>query len=207
MVPRAGFTWVTKRLMGEVKIPLVTTNRINMPGVAEQVLADKCADMVSMARPMLADPEWVIKSREGREAEINTCIGCNQACLDHIFTRQTASCLVNPRACRETEMVFTKAENSRKICVVGGGPAGLSCAVTAAARGHNVTLFEAADELGGQFRLARNIPGKEEFRETLRYFRKQIELTGVELRLKHSRMWTSCAILMRLSLPAVCVRA
>ncbi len=183
MVPRAGFTWVTKRLMGEVKIPLVTTNRINMPETAEKVLADGCADMVSMARPMLADPDWVVKAMQGREDEINTCIACNQACLDHIFTRETASCLVNPRACRETEMVLRHTQNVKKVCVVGGGPAGLSCAVTAAARGHKVTLFEAADELGGQFRLARNIPGKEEFRETMRYYQHMIELSGVELRL------------------------
>lgn len=182
MVPRAGFSWVTKRLMGEVKIPLVTTNRINMPETAERVLAAGCADMVSMARPMLADPEWVIKAEQGRKDEINTCIACNQACLDHIFSRETASCLVNPRACRETEMVMRHAKDIKNVCVVGGGPAGLSCAVTAATRGHKVTLFEAADELGGQFRLARNIPGKEEFRETIRYFRHMLELNAVTLR-------------------------
>ena len=181
MVPRAGFTWVTKRLMGQVDIPLITTNRINMPETAEKVLADKHADMVSMARPMLADPDWVNKAERGCADEINTCIGCNQACLDHIFSRKTASCLVNPRACRETEMIFSPAARSKKVVVVGGGPAGLSCAVTAAARGHKVTLFEAADALGGQFRLARNIPGKEEFSETMRYFQRQIELRGVNL--------------------------
>jgi 2,4-dienoyl-CoA reductase (NADPH2) len=185
MVPRGGFTWVTKRLMGEVTIPLVTTNRINMPGVAESTLAEGCADMVSMARPFLADPEWVRKSTEGREDEINTCIGCNQACLDNIFKRKTASCLVNPRACRETEIPFSRAGSGKRVAVVGGGPAGMACAVTAAARGHKVTLFEASDALGGQFRIARNIPGKDEFAETLRYYHRQIELHGVDLCLDH----------------------
>lgn len=183
MVPRAGFAWVTKRLMGEVSIPLVATNRINMPEVAEAVLAEGCGDMVSMARPFLADSEWVKKAAEGRTDEINTCIGCNQACLDQIFSRQTASCLVNPRACRETEMPFVKAERSKKIAVIGAGPAGLSCATMAAARGHKVTLFEATGEIGGQFRLARNIPGKDEFAETLRYYQRLIALHGVDLRL------------------------
>jgi 2,4-dienoyl-CoA reductase (NADPH2) len=186
MVPRAGFAWVTKRLMGEVRIPLVTTNRINMPHVAESVLAQGCADMVSMARPFLADPDWVNKAAEGRVEEINTCIGCNQACLDHIFTRQTATCLVNPRACRETIMPFIKVEQPKKVAVVGAGPAGLACAATAAARGHAVTLFEAAGEMGGQFRLARQIPGKDEFEETLRYYRRQLLLHGVDLRLNTS---------------------
>ncbi len=184
MVPRAGFAWVTKRLMGEVRIPLVTTNRINMPRVAEAVLAEGCADMVSMARPFLADPDWVIKASEGREEEINTCIGCNQACLDQIFARQTATCLVNPRACRETILPFIKTELVKKVAVVGGGPAGLACAVTAAARGHAVTLFEANGEIGGQFRLARQIPGKDEFKETLRYYHNQLELYGVDVRLR-----------------------
>ncbi len=183
MVPRAGFTWVTKRLMGQVKIPLVTTNRINMPEVAEAVLAEGCADMVSMARPFLADPEWVQKAEEGREQEINTCIGCNQACLDHIFARQSATCLVNPRACRETIIPFVKATAPKKVAVVGAGPAGLACAVTAAARGHAVTLFEASGEIGGQFRLARQIPGKDEFAETLRYYQHQLLLHGVTLKL------------------------
>jgi 2,4-dienoyl-CoA reductase (NADPH2) len=183
MVPRASFAWVTRRLMGEVKIPLITTNRINMPEVAEAVLAEGCADMVSMARPFLADPDWVKKADEGREQEINTCIGCNQACLDHIFSRKAATCLVNPRACRETIMPFARAENVKRVAVVGGGPAGLACAAVAAARGHAVTLFEATGEIGGQFRLARHIPGKEEFAETLRYYRYQLELYGVELRL------------------------
>jgi 2,4-dienoyl-CoA reductase (NADPH2) len=186
MVPRAGFAWVTKRLMGEVRIPLVTTNRINMPHVAESVLAQGCADMVSMARPFLADPDWVNKAAEGRVEEINTCIGCNQACLDHIFSRQTATCLVNPRACRETIMPFIKAEKPKKVAVVGAGPAGLACAATAAARGHAVTLFEATGEIGGQFRLARQIPGKDEFAETLRYYRHQLLLHGVDLRLHTS---------------------
>jgi 2,4-dienoyl-CoA reductase (NADPH2) len=181
MVPRAGFTWVTKRLMGEVRLPLITTNRINMPEVAENVLSEGCSDMVSMARPFLADPEWVNKAREGRAAEINTCIGCNQACLDQIFARQTATCLVNPRACRETMQPFVKAEKAKKVAVVGAGPAGLACATTAAARGHAVTLFEATEEIGGQFRLARQIPGKDEFEETLRYYRHQLQLHGVEV--------------------------
>jgi 2,4-dienoyl-CoA reductase (NADPH2) len=183
MVPRAGFTWVTQRLMGEVKIPLVTTNRINMPEVAESVLAEGRADMVSMARPFLADPDWVKKAEQGRDQEINTCIGCNQACLDHIFSRKTASCLVNPRACHESLMTFKKSTIKKRIAVVGGGPAGLSCAVTAAARGHSVTLFEARREIGGQFCLARQIPGKDEFEETLRYFRYQLQLHSVDVRL------------------------
>ncbi len=188
LVPRAGFAWVTRRLMGEVKIPLITTNRINMPEVAEKVLAEGCADMVSMARPFLADPDWVVKAAEGREAEINTCIGCNQACLDHIFSRRTATCLVNPRACRETVMPFARAAVLKKVAVVGAGPAGLACAATAAARGHAVTLFEASGEIGGQFLLARAIPGKEEFAETLRYFRHQLEMHGVDLRLNSRPM-------------------
>ena len=183
MVPRAGFTWVTQRLMGEVKIPLVTTNRINMPAVAESVLAEGRADMISMARPFLADPDWVKKAEQGRDEEINTCIGCNQACLDHIFSRRTASCLVNPRACHETIMPFTKSKVKKRVAVVGGGPAGLSCAVTAAARDHSVTLFEAKDEIGGQFCLARQIPGKDEFNETLRYYRYQLQLHNVDVKL------------------------
>lgn len=183
MVPRAGFTWVTRRLMGEVRIPLITTNRINMPQVAEAVLAEGCSDMVSMARPFLADPEWVNKAQEGRAEEINTCIGCNQACLDHIFARQTATCLVNPRACQETIKPLVKTDHIKKIAVVGAGPAGLACATTAAARGHAVTLYEATGEIGGQFRLARQIPGKEEFEETLRYYNNQLKLHGVDVQL------------------------
>ncbi|HET6565711.1 MAG TPA: NADPH-dependent 2,4-dienoyl-CoA reductase, partial [Xanthomonadales bacterium] len=186
MVPRAGFTWVTRRLMGQVKVPLITTNRINTAEVAEQVLARGDADMVSMARPMLADPEFVRKARENRADEINVCIACNQACLDHTFSRKLASCLVNPRACRETELNPAPVVAAKKIAVVGAGPAGLACAVTAAGRGHQVTLFEAASEIGGQFNLAKRIPGKEEFHETLRYFARQLELTGVELRLSQA---------------------
>lgn len=183
MVPRAGFAWVTKRLMGKVGIPLITTNRINMPEVAEQVLAEGCADMVSMARPFLADPDFMRKAAEGRRDEINTCIACNQACLDHTFSQKTASCLVNPRACHETLMPLFRSETKKKIAVVGAGPAGLAAATTAARRGHEVHLFEAGPEIGGQFNLAKRIPGKEEFHETLRYFAKQLEITGVQLHL------------------------
>ena len=183
MVPRAGFAWVTKRLMGTVQIPLVTSNRINMPDVAERVLAEGCADMVSMARPLLADPDWVNKARDGRDDEINTCIACNQACLDHAFENKTASCLVNPLACHETEVIVAPTASPKRIAVVGAGPAGLSAACVAAERGHTVTLFERAAELGGQFNMAKRIPGKEEFFETLRYFRVRLEKAGVEVRL------------------------
>ena len=185
MVPRAAFTWVTRRLKGAVKIPLITTNRINDPATAEAVLARGDADMVSMARPFLADADFVAKASAGRADEINTCIGCNQACLDQIFERQTATCLVNPYACRETELVFTPAAARRKVAVVGAGPAGMACALTAAERGHDVSLFDAAAEIGGQFNLARRIPGKEEFAETLRYFRVRLKQAGVTLRLDH----------------------
>ncbi|TJY64634.1 NADPH-dependent 2,4-dienoyl-CoA reductase [Arthrobacter sp. CAU 1506] len=183
-VPRAGFAWVTRRLMGAVGIPLVTTNRINNPDTAEQLLADGCADMVSMARPLLADPAFVLKASRGQADHINTCIACNQACLDHTFAGKITSCLVNPRACHETELVIEPAAKPKSLAVVGAGPAGLACAVTAAARGHQVTLYEAAEEIGGQFNLAKQIPGKEEFHETIRYFDRQLELLGVDVRLK-----------------------
>jgi 2,4-dienoyl-CoA reductase (NADPH2) len=179
VVPRAAFTWVTGKLKGEVSIPLVTSNRINTPDVAESVLARGDADMVSMARPFLADPEFVVKAAEGRADEINTCIACNQACLDHIFEGKICSCLVNPRACHETELNYLPAENKKKIAVVGSGPAGLSFSAIAAARGHQVTLFEKSDNVGGQLNIANQIPGKEEFNETIRYFKKQLELNGV----------------------------
>ncbi|ELI8099808.1 FAD-dependent oxidoreductase [Yersinia enterocolitica] len=179
MVPRAGFSWVTRKLMGKVNIPLITTNRINDPSVAEQVLTDGCADMVSMARPFLADAAFVQKAAQDRADEINTCIGCNQACLDQIFDGKLTSCLVNPRACRETEMPVLPTEVPKRLAVVGSGPAGLAFAVTAASRGHQVTLFDAATDIGGQFNIAKQIPSKEEFYETLRYFRRQLVLHGV----------------------------
>ena len=182
-VPRAGFAWVTRRMKSEVTIPLIATNRINMPDVAERILAAGDADMISMARPLLADPDWVRKAREDRAADINTCIACNQACLDHVFEHKRASCLVNPRACHETELLIRPAANGRRIAVVGSGPAGLACATTLAGRGHAVALFEQAAEIGGQFNLAKRIPGKEEFHETLRYYARRIVQTGVELRL------------------------
>jgi 2,4-dienoyl-CoA reductase (NADPH2) len=183
MVPRAAFAWVTRRLKNEVGIPVIATNRINDPATAETLLARGDADMVSMARPFLADPEFVMKAQENRADEINTCIGCNQACLDQIFARQTATCLVNPFAGRETEWLQTPAARKRRVAVVGAGPAGMACATTAAERGHDVTLFEAAPEIGGQFNLARRIPGKEEFAETLRFFRTRLAKLGVEVRL------------------------
>ena len=183
MVPRAAYTWVTARLKGEVGIPLVTSNRINMPETAEEVLARGDADMISMARPLLADPDWVKKARTGRTREINTCIACNQACLDHIFDRKRASCLVNPLACYETEITVEPTDTPKKVAVIGAGPAGLSAATTAAERGHEVHLFEAAEHIGGQFNMARRVPGKEEFDETLRYFTVKLEITGVNVHL------------------------
>jgi 2,4-dienoyl-CoA reductase (NADPH2) len=182
-VPRAAFAWVTRKLKGEVAIPLCTTNRINTPEVAERLLAEGAADMVSMARPLLADPELVSKAAAGRADEINTCIACNQACLDHVFSRKLASCLVNPRACHETTLVYRRAAVRKRVAVVGGGPAGLSAAAVLAERGHAVELFEAGPELGGQFVMASRIPGKEEFRETLRYFRRRLEVLGVAVHL------------------------
>ncbi|MFN4254523.1 MAG: FAD-dependent oxidoreductase [Saprospiraceae bacterium] len=194
-VPRGAFAWVTERLHGAVGIPLITTNRINTPEKAEQILADGCADMVSMARPLLADPDFVQKAFEKRADEINTCIACNQACLDHIFQGKTASCLVNPRACRESdfrfqisdfrfgEVVNLKSEIRNRVAVIGAGPAGLSAATELAGRGLEVHLFEASGEIGGQFNMAKRIPGKEEFHETLRYFGKMLEKTGVRLHL------------------------
>ncbi len=182
-VPRGGFSWVTKKMMGEVSIPLITTNRINTPEKGEEILAAGHADMISMARPFLADPDFVNKAAANKADEINTCIGCNQACLDHVFKRKTASCLVNPMACHETELIINPVTKSKRIAVVGAGPAGLSAATVAAGRGHEVDLFEAAPHIGGQFNLACQIPGKEEFFETMRYYRKQIALTGVRLHL------------------------
>ncbi|MDX3862288.1 NADPH-dependent 2,4-dienoyl-CoA reductase [Streptomyces europaeiscabiei] len=182
-VPRGAYSWVTRRLMGAVSVPLVTTNRINTPEVAEELLADGHADMVSMARPMLADPDFVNKAREGRSDAINTCIGCNQACLDHVFSGEITSCLVNPRACHETELVLSPTRLRKRVAVVGAGPAGLACAVSAAERGHEVTLFDAASEVGGQLNVARKVPGKQEFDETLRYFRHQLDAHGVAVRL------------------------
>ncbi|HKN04318.1 MAG TPA: NADPH-dependent 2,4-dienoyl-CoA reductase [Buttiauxella sp.] len=182
-VPRGAFSWVTRKLKGQVSIPLVTTNRINDPRTAENIIADGDADMVSMARPFLADAEFVSKAQQGREDEINTCIGCNQACLDQIFLGKVTSCLVNPRACHETKMPIVRAMVHKNLAVIGAGPAGLAFAINAAARGHKVTLFDAASEIGGQFNIAKQIPGKEEFYETLRYYRRMLDLTGVEVRL------------------------
>lgn len=183
MVPRAAFTGVTGRLRKELSIPCITSNRINMPDVAEQVLADGKADIVSMARPMLADADLINKAFEGREDEINTCIGCNQACLDHGFEGKEVSCLVNPRACHETILNYQYSESPKKIAVVGAGPAGLAYATVAAERGHSVTLYDANNEIGGQFNLAKKVPGKEEFYETLRYYSRMLEVHQVDVRL------------------------
>lgn len=186
-VPRAAFTWVTKKLKGSVNVPLITSNRINTPEMAEHVLAQGDADMISMARPMLADSHFVAKAEQGRADEINTCIGCNQACLDHIFSMKIATCLVNPRACYETELIFKDSANVKNIAVIGAGPAGLSFATYAADRGHKVTIFEASNQIGGQFNIAKTIPGKEEFYETLRYFKRKIELQpNIKLVLNHT---------------------
>ncbi|WP_440876363.1 oxidoreductase [Thalassotalea sp. PLHSN55] len=186
-VPRAAFTWITERMKKEVSIPLVTTNRINAPDTAEKVLADGHADMVSMARPFLADAAFVNKARENRADEINTCIGCNQACLDHVFKQQRASCLVNPQACYETELTFGEIDKSKRIAVVGAGPAGLAFSVYASERGHKVELFDRASEIGGQFNIAKQVPGKEEFYETLRYFGKKLELLNVSVNLNSEK--------------------
>lgn len=183
VVPKAGFAWVTKKMMGEVNIPLITTNRINMPDVAEKVLAEGNADMVSMARPFLADPELVLKSIEGRPEEINTCIACNQACLDHTFTMQVSSCIVNPRACHETILVHQPTTKCKKIAVIGAGPAGLEAATVAAKRGHQVVLFEEKHEIGGQFNMAKVIPGKEEYGQTIRYYHNMLKKYEVDVRL------------------------
>lgn len=188
-VPRGAWAWVTERLMGEVSIPLIATNRINMPETAERLLAAGSADLVSLARPFLADPEFATKSAAGTPERINTCIACNQACLDHIFTGRVASCLVNPRAAHETELLITplaaRGARPKRIAVVGAGPAGLACATTAASRGHEVVLFEASAEIGGQLNVARRVPGKSEFDETVRYFGVRLAETGVEVRLEH----------------------
>ena len=183
MVPRGAFSWVTKRMMGEVNIPLITTNRINTPEKAEKILADGHADMVSLARPFLADPDFVNKAKENNSKEINTCIACNQACLDHAFKGKVASCLVNPLACHETEINLNKVIKSKKILVVGAGPAGLAYAVTAAKRGHQVTLMEKSNSIGGQFNMAKIIPGKEEFYETIRYFNNMLSKYNVNVKL------------------------
>ncbi len=183
MVPRAAFAWVTEKLKGEVSIPLITTNRINMPDVIDQVIADGQADMVSMARPFLADPDFINKAQAGRPDQINTCISCNQACLDHVFKQKIASCLVNPKACHETEFTLTQAAQPKAIAVVGAGPAGLSFAIEAKTLGHEVVVFERNAEIGGQFNIAKEIPGKEEFHETIRYFKVKLEELNIDLRL------------------------
>ncbi|MGH8145513.1 MAG: FAD-dependent oxidoreductase, partial [Rhodanobacteraceae bacterium] len=201
-VPRAAFTWVTRRMQEHVHIPLITTNRINLPDVAEAVLAHGDADMVSMARPLLADPDWVNKARAGRAALINPCIACNQACLDHVFENKRASCLMNPRACFETELVDAALLQKKRFAVVGAGPAGLACATTLAQRGHNVTLFEQSNEIGGQFNLAKRIPGKEEFAEPMHYWGNLLAQLGVEI---HLGMHADAAMLQAQGFDAVIV--
>ena len=183
MVPRGAFSWVTKKMMGEVSIPLITTNRINTPELGEKILKDGHANMISMARPFLADPDFIKKAEENRADEINTCIACNQACLDHVFKRKIASCLVNPQACHETELIYSPVMDKKKIAVVGAGPAGLSFSCVAAERGHEVTMFDGSNEIGGQFNIAKQIPGKEEFHETIRYFNKRIEKANINVKL------------------------
>jgi 2,4-dienoyl-CoA reductase (NADPH2) len=185
-VPRRAFTWVTKKLMGAVSIPVITSNRINTPEVGEAVLAEGCADMVSMARPFLADPDFVIKAATGKAAEIAPCIGCNQACLDHTFGGKVSSCLVNPRACYETELVIEPATKVKTVAIVGAGPAGLSTALAAAERGHRVTLFDKAEELGGQLNMAKQVPGKEEFFGLVDWYRTMIAKSGVTVKLGHA---------------------
>ncbi len=182
-VPRGAFTWVTEKIRPYLNVPVITTNRINTPEEAERILSSGHADMVSMARPFLADPNFIAKAEQGKSQLINTCIGCNQACLDNAFKGKRATCLVNPQACYETDLIVKKAVNSKTIAVVGAGPAGLACATMLAEKGHSVDLFEKSDRIGGQFRLAMQIPGKEEFRETIRYFANRIEETGVKLHL------------------------
>jgi 2,4-dienoyl-CoA reductase (NADPH2) len=182
-VPRAAFTWVTRRMKENLRIPLITTNRINLPEVAEEVLARGDADMVSMARPFLADPDWVAKARSGRTSLINPCIACNQACLDHVFENRRASCLMNPRACHETELVDAPVAQKKNLAVIGAGPAGLACATTLAQRGHSVTLYEQAHAIGGQFNLAKRIPGKEEYAEPMRYWGNLLAELGVTVNL------------------------
>ena len=182
-VPRAAFAWVTKKLMGKVGIPLITSNRINTPEVAEEVLETGCADMVSMARPMLADAHFVAKAMAGNAARIAPCIACNQACLDHTFGGKLSTCLVNPRACNETELVIERAEFGKSVAIVGAGPAGLSTALAAAERGHQVTLFDKADEIGGQLNMAKEVPGKEEFRGFVDWYRVMVADAGIALKL------------------------